>query len=76
MMKQYIVRRLLLAIVTLIGVSLLIFVIMRAIPGDVAISILGEILAIRAGRPGGRLQDAKTRIHVEADEAPQKDTVA
>ena len=38
-MKQYIVRRLLLAIVTLIGVSLLIFFIMRAIPGDVAISI-------------------------------------
>jgi peptide/nickel transport system permease protein len=41
-MKQYIARRLLLAIVTLIGVSLLIFLIMRAIPGDVAISILGE----------------------------------
>ena len=41
-MKQYIVRRLLLAMVTLIGVSLLIFLIMRAIPGDVAISILGE----------------------------------
>jgi len=42
MMKQYIVRRLLLASVTLIGVSLLIFFIMRAIPGDVAVSILGE----------------------------------
>jgi peptide/nickel transport system permease protein len=41
-MKQYIARRLLLAMVTLIGVSLLIFLIMRAIPGDVAISILGE----------------------------------
>jgi peptide/nickel transport system permease protein len=42
MMKQYIVRRLLLAMVTLFGVSLLIFFIMRAIPGDVAVSILGE----------------------------------
>jgi xanthine dehydrogenase accessory factor len=43
---------------------------------ETAISILGEILAIRAGRPGGRLQDAKTRIHVEVDEAAQKDAVA
>ena len=41
-MKQYIARRLFLAMVTLVGVSLLIFFIMRAIPGDVAISILGE----------------------------------
>ena len=35
---------------------------------ETAISILAEILAQRAGRPGGRLQDAKTRIHVEVDE--------
>jgi peptide/nickel transport system permease protein len=41
-MKQYIVRRLFLAIVTLIGVSLLIFSIMWIIPGDVAVAILGE----------------------------------
>jgi peptide/nickel transport system permease protein len=41
-MKQYIVRRLFLAIVTLIGVSLLIFCIMWIIPGDVAVAILGE----------------------------------
>ena len=41
-MRQYIARRFLLAIATLIGVSLLIFVIMRIIPGDVAVSILGE----------------------------------
>ncbi len=41
-MRQYIVRRVLLALVTLIGVSLLIFMIMRMIPGDVAVSILGE----------------------------------
>ncbi len=41
-MRQYIARRVLLSIVTLIGVSLLIFMIMRIIPGDVAVSILGE----------------------------------
>ena len=41
-MKQFILRRLLLAIVTLIGVSWLIFAIMWMIPGDVAISILGD----------------------------------
>ena len=41
-MKQYIARRLLLAIPTLIGVSLIIFFIMAVIPGDVAIAILGD----------------------------------
>ena len=41
-MKQYIARRLILAIPTLFGVSLLIFFIMAVIPGDVAIAILGE----------------------------------
>jgi xanthine dehydrogenase accessory factor len=32
-------------------------------PSETAISMLGEILATRAGRAGGRLKDAKTRIH-------------
>ena len=41
-MKQCILRRRLLAVVTLIGVSWLIFAIMWVIPGDVAISILGD----------------------------------
>lgn len=41
-MRTYITRRLLLAMVTLIGVSLLIFSIMWIIPGDIAIAILGE----------------------------------
>lgn len=41
-MKQYIFRRLLLAMVTLIGVSWLIFAIMWVIPGDIAVSILGD----------------------------------
>src|SRR3954452_1120292 len=32
-------------------------------PAETAVSMLGEILATRAGRAGGRLKDAKTRIH-------------
>jgi xanthine dehydrogenase accessory factor len=32
---------------------------------ETAISIVGEILAVRAKRDGGRLQNAKQRIHVE-----------
>jgi xanthine dehydrogenase accessory factor len=34
-------------------------------PAETALSILGEILATRARRPGGFLRTAKTRIHVE-----------
>jgi len=34
---------------------------------ETALSILGEILSVRAGRPGGRLKDAKRRIHAQAD---------
>jgi len=34
-------------------------------PAESAVSILAEILAVRAGRPGGRLKDASGRIHVE-----------
>jgi xanthine dehydrogenase accessory factor len=36
-------------------------------PAETAISILAEILAVRARRPGGRLREAKGRIHVEQD---------
>lgn len=32
-------------------------------PAETALSMLGEILAVRAGRGGGRLKDAGTRIH-------------
>jgi xanthine dehydrogenase accessory factor len=32
-------------------------------PSETAVSILAEILAVRAGRDGGRLREAKTRIH-------------
>jgi xanthine dehydrogenase accessory factor len=34
-------------------------------PAETAVSILAEILAVRAGRSGGRLKDAKGRIHTE-----------
>jgi xanthine dehydrogenase accessory factor len=34
-------------------------------PAETAVSILGEILARRAGREGGSLREAKGRIHVE-----------
>jgi xanthine dehydrogenase accessory factor len=34
-------------------------------PAETAVSILGEILAIRAGRDGGRLKESKGRIHAE-----------
>jgi len=34
---------------------------------ETALSILGEILAVRAGRRGGFLRDAKRRIHAQAD---------
>ncbi len=37
-------------------------------PGETALSILAEMLAVRAARPGGKLKDAKTRIHVEPSE--------
>jgi xanthine dehydrogenase accessory factor len=33
-------------------------------PEETAVSILAEIIAVRAGREGGRLRDSKGRIHV------------
>ena len=33
-------------------------------PAETALSMLAEILAVRAGRSGGRLKEGKTRIHV------------
>jgi len=40
-------------------------------PAEVALSILAEILAVRAGRSGGPLKDAKGRIHAEPAPAPR-----
>jgi len=36
-------------------------------PAETAVSILAEILAVRAGRSGGHLRDAKRRIHAERE---------
>jgi xanthine dehydrogenase accessory factor len=41
-------------------------------PAETAVSILAEILAVRAGRSGGRLRDAKARIHGESALADKK----
>ncbi|HEX5246853.1 MAG TPA: XdhC family protein [Gaiellaceae bacterium] len=41
-------------------------------PSETAVSMLAEILAVRAGRSGGRLRDAKARIHGEAALADKK----
>ncbi|HEY7147997.1 MAG TPA: XdhC/CoxI family protein [Gaiellaceae bacterium] len=35
-------------------------------PAETAVSILAEILAVRAGRSGGRLKQSRGRIHAEA----------
>jgi xanthine dehydrogenase accessory factor len=35
-------------------------------PAEMAVSILGEILAVRAGRSGGRLREGSGRIHSTA----------
>ncbi|HYZ20300.1 MAG TPA: XdhC family protein [Gaiellaceae bacterium] len=37
-------------------------------PAETAVSILAEILTVRAGRSGGRLKDSKGRIHAEVAE--------
>src|SRR5213592_1441713 len=40
-MRKYLVRRLLFALGTLVGVSLIIFVVLRVLPGDPLVAILG-----------------------------------
>jgi xanthine dehydrogenase accessory factor len=41
-------------------------------PAETAVSILAEILAVRAGRSGGRLKESKGRIHAEPEKAPTR----
>ncbi len=59
-MQRYIIRRLLLAIPVLLGVSITIFVIMRVIPGDVALAILGGEAA--SGVSQEQLNDLRTQL--------------
>ena len=46
-MRTYILKRLLLIVPTLLGVAAIVFLIMRVIPGDVALLILGGDQAAR-----------------------------
>jgi xanthine dehydrogenase accessory factor len=41
-------------------------------PAETAVSILAEILAVRAGREGGRLKESKGRIHAERPEPARR----
>jgi xanthine dehydrogenase accessory factor len=41
-------------------------------PAETAVSMLAEIMAVRAGREGGRLKDAAGRIHAEIAEPPRE----
>ncbi len=49
-MHRYIIRRLLLAIPTIFGLTLLIFFILRVLPGDVALTILGDDAQVDSAR--------------------------
>jgi len=59
-MQRYIIRRLLLAIPVLIGVSLTIFIVMRVLPGDIALAILGG--EGTAGVSQEQLNDLRTQL--------------
>ncbi|MCH8063150.1 MAG: ABC transporter permease, partial [Chloroflexi bacterium] len=54
-MRNYIIKRLLLAIVTIYGVATLVFVLMRIVPGDPALVALAD-----PGREG-RVSEALVR---------------
>ena len=50
-MRKYVIRRLLLFVPTLVGVSIFIFVLMRLVPGDIA-----EILVYQTGAESSAIQ--------------------
>ncbi len=54
--RRYVVRRLLLFVPTLVGASLLIFVILRVVPGDIA-----EILVYQTGSEASAIQQKQIR---------------
>jgi xanthine dehydrogenase accessory factor len=41
-------------------------------PAETALSMLAEILAVRAGRSGGRLRESRTRIHAQPEVVGKK----
>lgn len=60
-MSTYIARRLLLSLVSLFGLTLLVFVFLRAIPGDTAVLVLG---ADAAASPE-QLAEVRHRLHLD-----------
>ena len=60
-MRGYIIKRLLLGIPTILGAMLLIFTIMRVIPGDVAV-----LIAV-GGSEGVRLGDRLTVVNIQGE---------
>lgn len=59
-MQKYIVRRLLLFIPVLIGVSLIIFLLMRVVPGDIALLMVTSEVGTEAGEK--QLQDLRHKL--------------
>jgi peptide/nickel transport system permease protein len=55
-MRKYVIRRLLLFVPTLLGASLLIFVLMRLVPGDIA-----EILVYQVGTESSTVQEQQVQ---------------
>ena len=72
-MQRYIVRRLLLFVPTLLGVSILIFLILRVVPGDVALLVL---IGPDSEAAGSVTEQALDQIRVELELADEKTKVA
>lgn len=56
-MQQYIARRLLLTIPTLLGVTMVVFVLVRAVPGDITALIAGDFGAVDADTKAAMLKE-------------------
>ena len=56
-MLEYLIRRLLLIVVTVIGVTMVIFALLRVVPGDAATAALGD-----EGAGVGLTQETRTEI--------------
>ena len=51
-MYSYIARRLAFGALTVVGVSIMVFVVMRILPGDPLVAIFGPIVIPQSGTPG------------------------
>ena len=59
-MAEYIAQRLLQLVLVLIGVSMVVFVTMHLLPGDVAQLLLGDHATARGAGPAARSSSAST----------------